>query len=56
MDLVALQPLFSSLWVVWFFALFVGILVYVMAPKRKRDYERAGDIPLRDEQQPGRMP
>jgi cbb3-type cytochrome oxidase subunit 3 len=49
MNLASLQPLFSTLWVVWFFVLFAGILIYVMAPKRKREYERAGDIPFRDD-------
>jgi cytochrome c oxidase cbb3-type subunit 4 len=47
--LAALHGTFATLWVVWFFVLFTGILLYVMAPWRKRDYERAGDIPLRDE-------
>jgi cytochrome c oxidase cbb3-type subunit 4 len=49
MDLIALQPMFSTLWVVWFFVLFAGILFYVLSPKRRRDYERAGDIPFRDD-------
>jgi len=49
MNLVALQPLFSTLWVVWFFVLFTGILIYVLAPKRKRGFERAGNIPFRDD-------
>ena len=47
--LAAIQPMLSMLWVLWFFLLFTGILLYVMAPRRKRGYERAGDIPLRDE-------
>ena len=47
--LAAIQPMLSTVWVVWFFMLFAGILLYVMAPRRKRGYERAGDIPLRDE-------
>jgi cbb3-type cytochrome oxidase subunit 3 len=47
--LAALHGTFATLWVVWFFVLFAGILLYVMAPSRKRDYERQGDIPLRDE-------
>jgi cytochrome c oxidase cbb3-type subunit 4 len=44
-----LQPILPTLWVVWFFILFTGIVVYVMAPWRKRRYEQLGDIPLRDE-------
>ena len=47
--LAANQSLLSTLWVVWFFVLFTGIILYVMAPWRKGSYERAGDIPLRDE-------
>ncbi|NKE46746.1 cbb3-type cytochrome c oxidase subunit 3 [Roseomonas frigidaquae] len=49
MDLVALQPLFSTLWVVWFFVLFIGILIRVLAPARKREFEQAGDIPFRED-------
>jgi cytochrome c oxidase cbb3-type subunit 4 len=47
--LASFQSTFSTLWVVWFFLLFTGIILYVMAPWRKRGYERAGEIPLRDE-------
>jgi cytochrome c oxidase cbb3-type subunit 4 len=47
--LASLQPILSTLWVVWFFVLFTGIILYVMAPWRKRRYEQAGAIPLRDE-------
>jgi cytochrome c oxidase cbb3-type subunit 4 len=47
--LAAMQSTLSTLWVVWFFVLFTGIILYVMSPWRKRGYERAGDIPLRDE-------
>jgi cytochrome c oxidase cbb3-type subunit 4 len=50
----SLQSIFSTLWVVWFFVLFTGIILYVMAPWRKRGYERAGEIPLRDELPPSR--
>jgi cytochrome c oxidase cbb3-type subunit 4 len=48
-DLVSLQPLFSALWVVWFFILFVGILIRVMAPGRKRMLDQAGLIPFRED-------
>jgi cytochrome c oxidase cbb3-type subunit 4 len=49
MSLLDLQPIFSTLWVVWFFVLFIGLLVYVMAPRRRGAYERAGEIPMRDD-------
>jgi len=47
----AIHPMLATVWVVWFFVLFGGIVLYVMAPHRKHGYERAGDIPLRDEPQ-----
>lgn len=47
--LASLQSLFSTLWVVWFFVLFTGIILYVVAPRRKRGFERAAEIPLQDE-------
>jgi cytochrome c oxidase cbb3-type subunit 4 len=47
--LASIQPILSTLWVVWFFILFTGIVAYVMSPGRKRGYVQAGDIPLRDE-------
>lgn len=49
MDLHGLQSLFSTLWVVWFFVLFTGIILWVMRPAKRRDYERLGTIPLRDD-------
>jgi cytochrome c oxidase cbb3-type subunit 4 len=52
--LASLQSLFSTLWVVWFFVLFTGIILFVMAPRRKDGYERAGDIPRRDEPPAGK--
>ena len=51
MDLAALQPIFSALWVVWFFILFAGIIYCVMRPGLRQHYERLGDIPLRDDRQ-----
>ena len=49
MSLHGLQSLFSTLWVVWFTLLFTGIILWVMRPAKRRDYERLGDIPLRDD-------
>ena len=51
----SLQSTLSTLWLVWFFVLFGGIILYVMSPWRKRRYEKAGDIPLRDDP-PARLP
>jgi cbb3-type cytochrome oxidase subunit 3 len=47
--LASLHSTFATLWVLWFSLLFTGIILYVMAPWRKRAYERAGEIPLQDE-------
>jgi cbb3-type cytochrome oxidase subunit 3 len=54
--LAAMQSTLSTLWVVWFFVLFTGIILYVMAPWRKRGYEHAGDIPLREDLPAARAP
>jgi cytochrome c oxidase cbb3-type subunit 4 len=39
----------KSLWVVWFMALFVGIVIWAYWPKRKAEMEDHGQIPLRDD-------
>ena len=38
-----------SLWVVWLMVLFVGIVAWVYWPKRKREMEEHGRIPLKDD-------
>jgi cbb3-type cytochrome oxidase subunit 3 len=48
MDLIRLQAILATIWVVWFFVLFVGMLIYVMRPSRRRQYQALADIPLRD--------
>ncbi|MFL1463190.1 cbb3-type cytochrome oxidase subunit 3 [Roseococcus sp. DSY-14] len=45
----ALQPLFSSLWVLWFFLLFGGILFWVLRPSRRKLWEERGRMVLRDD-------
>jgi cytochrome c oxidase cbb3-type subunit 4 len=52
MDLVKLQSVLNTLWVVWFFVLFLGMLWYVMRPSKKQHFARLADIPLRDEAEP----
>jgi cytochrome c oxidase cbb3-type subunit 4 len=47
--LVSIYPTLRALWVVWFFLLFVGMVVWVMRPSKKKDFERAGEIPFRDD-------
>ncbi len=46
MDFAAVFEMLRTFWVVWFFALFVGIVVWVMWPSRKSRLERHGRIPL----------
>jgi cytochrome c oxidase cbb3-type subunit IV len=47
MDPVSLYPLLRSLWVVWFMALFIGILAWALWPSRRGKFEELGRIPLR---------
>jgi cytochrome c oxidase cbb3-type subunit IV len=48
-SLIALYPLLKTLWVVWFFLLFLGMVFWVMRRSKKRHYEQLGTIPLRDD-------
>ena len=52
MDIARLQSLLSTIWVVWFFVLFLGMLWYVMRPSKKQHFASMADIPLRDEAVP----
>lgn len=45
MDLYALM---KSVWTVWFFVLFVGILIWVFRPSRRAEMNRHAMIPLDD--------
>lgn len=47
--LTSLLPLIRTLWVVWFFVLFLGMLWFVLRPSRKQHFESQADIPLRDD-------
>ncbi|MDJ0949570.1 MAG: cbb3-type cytochrome c oxidase subunit 3 [Alphaproteobacteria bacterium] len=38
-----------SLWLLWLMAVFIGIVVWAFWPKRKRELEAHGQIPLRDD-------
>ena len=48
MDLNWLYSVLSSLWVVWFMALFVAIVLWAFRPSRRRTMEEHGQIPLRN--------
>jgi cytochrome c oxidase cbb3-type subunit 4 len=45
-DLVATL---ESLWLVWLLVLFVGIVAWAYAPRRRARLERHADIPLRED-------
>ena len=49
MTLESLSEFARSFWVVWMMALFVGIVAWVYWPKRRRELEDLGNIPLREE-------
>ncbi|MEN0074448.1 MAG: cbb3-type cytochrome c oxidase subunit 3 [Paracraurococcus sp.] len=53
MSIDALHSILSTIWVVWFFLLFLGILAYVLRPSKRRHFERLAGIPLRDEAESG---
>ena len=42
-------PALRTLWVVWFFVLFLGMLWLVLRPSKKTYFEAQADIPLRDD-------
>ena len=47
-SLIEFLPLLRSLWVVWFFVLFLGMLWFVLRPSKKTYFEAQRDIPFRD--------
>ena len=48
MDMMQLYSILSSLWVVWFMALFTGIVVWALWPSRRSRLEGYSRIPFRD--------
>lgn len=53
MSLIEWLPHAKSLWTVWFFVVFVGVLIWTLWPSRRHDLEARGRIPL-DEDRPVR--
>jgi cytochrome c oxidase cbb3-type subunit IV len=49
MDIQQIWSFAASLWVVWFFVLFIGIIVWAFWPKRRKQLEDHAQIPLRDD-------
>lgn len=47
-SLIESYPWLRSLWTVWFFLLFVGIVISVMRPSRRERWNALGLIPLHD--------
>ena len=50
MDAESLLELLSSLWVVWFALLFIGIATWAYWPSKKKAFEDQRYIPLRDDE------
>jgi cytochrome c oxidase cbb3-type subunit 4 len=48
MEVLDLYALVSSVWVLWFMAVFVGIVIWAMWPGRRNVLEQHGHIPLKD--------
>ena len=42
--MLELQSLFSTLWVVWFFLLFGGILIWTLRPSKRSSWEQRGSM------------
>jgi cytochrome c oxidase cbb3-type subunit IV len=47
MDWASIYPMLKSLWVVWFFLVFAGIVAWALWPSRRKRLEKHGEIPLR---------
>ena len=48
MDIQEFYGVVRSLWVVWLLVLFVGIVAWVMWPRRKKELEDQAKIPFKD--------
>lgn len=44
-----LYPLLKSVWVVWFMALFLGVVWWATRPRRREGFDAAARIPLRED-------
>ena len=47
--LIAIYPTLQAVWGVWFFALFVGLVAWVMRPSAKARYAAMARLPLNDD-------
>ena len=51
MDFDDIYRLLRSLWLVWLIVLFLGIVAWVMWPKRKKELEDQAQIPFKDDRE-----
>jgi cytochrome c oxidase cbb3-type subunit 4 len=51
MDFDSIYQLLRSLWLVWLIVLFLGIVAWVMWPKRKKELEDQAQIPFKDDRE-----
>ena len=49
MSLHELLPHLKSLWTLWFFLVFVGIIAWTLWPGRRRTLESCGRLPLEED-------
>ncbi|BBK32694.1 cytochrome c oxidase cbb3-type subunit 4 [Stella humosa] len=49
MEIMEIYAALRSLWLVWFMALFLGILVWALWPANRARLEDHGRIPFRDD-------
>jgi cytochrome c oxidase cbb3-type subunit IV len=49
MDFDDIYRLLRSLWLVWLLVVFVGIIAWVMWPRRKKELEEQAMIPFKDD-------
>ena len=49
MDMLRLHEILSTVWVVWFVVLFIGILVWVLRPGSRDAARRHAEIPFRND-------
>jgi cytochrome c oxidase cbb3-type subunit 4 len=47
--LLSFYPMLKTVWVVWFFVLFVGMVAWVMRPSAKERYQAMARLPLNDD-------
>ena len=49
MNIESLGQILTSIWTIWAFVLFAGILAWALWPANRRRFEQDAHIPLKDE-------